>query len=84
MERYQFENEHQEYHEAQQESEKQPVKVKKPKSPKVQLVKTEIRPSGETIQLVRPLASTKESSEDIVNRLINQYGTRPLWDQSEL
>lgn len=58
--------------------------ITKSKTPRIQIVHSEIKPSGEAIQLVRPLPSTKESSEEIVKRLINQYGTRPLWDQNEL
>lgn len=63
---------------------KSEAKVKKPKAPKIQIVRSEIKPTGEAIQVVRPLATTKESSEAIVKKLINQYGTRPAWDQSEL
>lgn len=74
------ENETEEEEELQEKQQQQPTR----KEPKIQIVRSEIKPSGEAIQVVRPLASTKESSEEIVKRLINQYGTRPAWDQSEL
>lgn len=57
---------------------------KSPKAPRLQIVRSEIKPTGEAIQTIRPIAKSKESSEDIVKRLINQYGQRSAYDQSEM
>ena len=39
----------------------------------VQVVKTDYRPSGETVQLVRPISSTTRSTDEIVGELVNKF-----------
>lgn len=52
--------------------------------PNLKIVKSEVKPSGEAIQVIRPVATTKESSEEIVKRLISQYGVRTEFHPSQL
>jgi hypothetical protein len=39
----------------------------------LKIVKTEVRPSGEAVQLVRPLAHGNKTSEEIVDELVHQF-----------
>ena len=43
-------------------------------TPKLKIVKTDVQPSGEAVQLVRPLPTINETSTaDIVNKLVSNY-----------
>ncbi|CAF0784799.1 unnamed protein product [Brachionus calyciflorus] len=44
----------------------------------LKIVKTEIQESGEAFQLVRPVGAEKQTSEDIISKLVRQYGSRPM------
>jgi hypothetical protein len=39
----------------------------------LKIIKTEVRPSGESVQLVRPLAHGNKTSDEIVDELVHQF-----------
>jgi hypothetical protein len=39
----------------------------------LKIVKTELKPNGETVQLIRPLTTTAKSTDEIVGELVNRY-----------
>ena len=39
----------------------------------LKIVKTEIKPSGESVQIVRPVVTTTKSSDQIVDELVNRF-----------
>jgi hypothetical protein len=39
----------------------------------LRIVKTDVAPTGEAIQLVRPMAQQGKTTEDIVGELVNKY-----------
>lgn len=39
----------------------------------LKIVKTELRQNGEAVQLVRPMATTTKSSDQIVGELVNRF-----------
>jgi hypothetical protein len=39
----------------------------------LKVVKTEIKPSGEAVQLVRPIAHGNKTSEQIVDELVHKF-----------
>lgn len=39
----------------------------------LKIISTEHKPSGESVQLVRPLGSTSKSSAEIVGELVNRF-----------
>ena len=39
----------------------------------LKIVSTEMKPTGEAVQLVRPLASTSKSTDQIVGDLVNRF-----------
>lgn len=39
----------------------------------LKIVKTDIKPSGEAVQLVRPLAAANKSTDQIVGELVNRF-----------
>jgi hypothetical protein len=39
----------------------------------LKIVKTEHKPNGETVQLIRPLTTTAKSTDEIVGELVNRY-----------
>jgi hypothetical protein len=42
-------------------------------STNLKVIKTELKASGEAVQLVRPLATTSKSAEEIIGELVNQF-----------
>lgn len=42
----------------------------------LKIVKTEIKPTGEAVQLVRPLVSSAKTTEQIVGELVNRFDYR--------
>lgn len=42
-------------------------------STNLKIVKTEMKPSGEAVQLVRPLAQGNKTSEEIVDELVHKF-----------
>lgn len=39
----------------------------------LKIVKTEIKPTGESVQIVRPVVTTTKSSEQIVDELVQRF-----------
>lgn len=39
----------------------------------LKIVKTDIKPSGEAVQLVRPLVAANKSTDQIVGELVNRF-----------
>ncbi|RNA11994.1 hypothetical protein BpHYR1_022535 [Brachionus plicatilis] len=44
----------------------------------LKIVKTEVQENGEAFQLVRPTEPEKKNSQEIVSKLIQQYGSKPI------
>ncbi len=44
----------------------------------LKIVKTEIKPSGESVQLVRPYAVSTKSTAEIVGDLVNNFSYRTM------
>lgn len=42
-------------------------------STNLKVVKTELKASGEAVQLVRPIAATSKSAEEIIGELVSQF-----------
>jgi hypothetical protein len=39
----------------------------------LKIVKTEIKPTGESVQIVRPVVSTTKSSDQIIDELVQRF-----------
>ena len=39
----------------------------------LQVIRTEVKPSGETVQLVRPVVHSTRSSDEIVEELVSRF-----------
>ncbi len=42
----------------------------------LKIVKTEIKPTGEAIQVVRPIVSSAKTTDQIVDELVNRFDYR--------